>query len=334
MIEYNIIAKNGKLQSAKSYEEASEKAKGGNYIWVALHNPEKEDFAVMEQKLFINNQSIEECHDDNLIPKIFDSSDYTHTLFNTFHYEKEQMIIEEVNIFIANNFIVTVTKSNVNDNFIKNIKELIELDKEIIKQGPAYFMCTVINYVEDSKFSVIEAIEDKLEELEDSVLERRGDFNHAVMQKIGRELSALHKSLFHEREILMKILRKDIRFIPEKALINYNNIYDHIIKFFELSETYREMVNNLLQTNLALLNNEMAKAANLTNKTVKRLTLITTIFMPLSLIAGIGGMSEWSKIIGITNHTVSFSILVALLTVIAFANYYLLKWLDKKDKRQ
>jgi magnesium transporter len=81
---------------------------------------------------------------------------------------------------------------------------------------------------------------------------------------------------------------------------------------------------------LSMLNNEMAKAANETNITVRRLTLITTIFMPLTLLAGIGGMSEWSMITGPRNWRVSYPAFMLVMIFIAFASYYFLSRLDRK----
>ncbi len=108
----------------------------------------------------------------------------------------------------------------------------------------------------------------------------------------------LRKSLYHEREILVKINRLDCPFIPEKAIIAYRDIYDHLAKFFELTETYREIETSLMELYTSLLNNKMTLMSNETNATIKRLTMITTIFMPLTLIASIGGMSEWTMMTG------------------------------------
>jgi magnesium transporter len=84
---------------------------------------------------------------------------------------------------------------------------------------------------------------------------------------------------------------------------------------------------------LSMLNNQMAKSANDTNATVKRLTFITTIFMPLTLLAGIGGMSEWSMMTGPQNWRISYPAFLLAMVLIGFINYYLLKWLNKRNRR-
>jgi magnesium transporter len=81
---------------------------------------------------------------------------------------------------------------------------------------------------------------------------------------------------------------------------------------------------------LSMLNNQMTKVANQTNHIVRRLTFITTIFMPLTLLAGIGGMSEWSMMTGPANWKISYPAFLLAMVVIGFASYRLLKWIEKK----
>jgi magnesium transporter len=81
---------------------------------------------------------------------------------------------------------------------------------------------------------------------------------------------------------------------------------------------------------LSMLNNQMTKAANETNNSVRRMSLIMTIFMPLTLLAGIGGMSEWSMMTGPANWKISYPAFMLVMVVIGIANYYLLKRTEKK----
>ncbi len=78
-----------------------------------------------------------------------------------------------------------------------------------------------------------------------------------------------------------------------------------------------------------MLSNLMAKASNETNVAVRRLTFITTIFMPLTLLAGIGGMSEWSMMTGPQNWRIAYPLFLLAMVVLGFLSYRLLKWLDK-----
>ena len=190
-------------------------------------------------------------------------------------------------------------------------------------------MHVILDHIVDQKFVAIEALEDELDAAEEAMLADPASFNPAEMLRLRRDLLALRKSLFHEREILVKICRKDCPFISEKAIFHYRDIYDHLAKFFELTEAYRDILTSLMELYTSMLNNLMAKTSNETNATVRRLTFITTIFMPLTLLAGIGGMSEWSMMTGPANWRIAYPAFLLAMAVIGVANYYLLRRIGK-----
>lgn len=97
-----------------------------------------------------------------------------------------------------------------------------------------------------------------------------------------------------------------------------------------MTETYREIETSLMELYTSLLNNLMTKMSNDTNTSVRRLTLIATIFMPLTLIAGIGGMSEWTMMTGPDNWKVTYPLFLLGLAIIGVVNYYLIRRMEKK----
>jgi magnesium transporter len=190
-------------------------------------------------------------------------------------------------------------------------------------------MHIILDYIVDQKFLAIETIEDELDVTEETMLAKLSEFNPVELLRLRRDLLALRKSLFHEREILVRICRKDCPFISEKAIFHYRDIYDHLVKFFELTETYRDIITGLMDIYLSMTNNRMAKIANETNASVRRMTLIMTIFMPLTLLAGIGGMSEWSMMTGPENWKIAYPLFLLAMAILGIALYYLLRRFEK-----
>lgn len=327
------IPKTGKRLRLDSLNEALEKVATGGYLWLSYCDPTFEELSLLVEPLGIHPLTIEDCLDDRQIPKVDDYPEYTFLLFNTFRYYKETLAIGEVNLILGQNFMVTIQRSEAGGTQpFDPVGHYAKMDAEIAKTGPAMLMYLILDDIVDEKFAAIEALSDELVLVEDRMLEDLSAFNPAGLQRIRRDLLAMHKSLFHEREILANICGRDFRFIPEKAVVHYRDIYDHVAKFFELTETNREIVTNLMQTNLALLNNQMAKASNQTNASVRRLTLITTVFMPLTLLSGIGGMSEFSMMTGPDHWRIAYPVFLAVMTLIGVGNYFVLRWLERKDK--
>lgn len=330
-----FIDKTGSMETLSTFEDGLKKLETkeqGGYLWLDYYEATQENLAFLVEPFKIHFLSLEDCLDDDQIPKINEYDSYVQVLFNTFTYSEKVVRINEVNLFVGDKFLISVTRSERdNPKVEKEFKKIIENEIRNAKLGPSFAMHIILDHIVDDKFNAIEAVGDDLAQLEEMMMENHNTFDHTLLQSIRKSLMSLRKSLFHEREILVKICRNDIDLIPDKAIIHYNDIYDHITKFFELTEIYREMVTNLIQTNLAIINNDIAIAANNTNLSVKRLTVITTIFMPLTLLSGIFGMSEWSMI---TNHfswKVSYPAFFILMIIIGFADYFLIKKLDKKD---
>lgn len=303
------------------------------YLWLDYYAPTEENLSILIEPFKIHFLSLEDCLDDDQIPKINEYEDYAQVLFNTFLFSEKDVAIREVNLFIGKKFFISVSREGVNNpQFTSGYKNLLMNEIQNAKMGPSYALHLILDYIVDNKFTAIDAIGDNLESLENIMTENHNSFDQTLLQKTRKTLMSLRKSLFHEREIMVKICRNDINIIPDEALIHFNDIYDHITKFFELAEIYREMVTNLIQTNLAMINNDIAEAANATNISVKRLTLITTIFMPLTLLTGIGGMSEYSMMTGVGNWRIAYPIMLGGMILIAIADYFILKWIEKKDK--
>jgi magnesium transporter len=327
------ITLEGKLVLVATVADALAATKKGGFVWLDYSQPTKEDLSVLIEPFGLHPLSIEDCVDENQIAKVDDYPRYTFIVFNAFKFSQGMLSINEADMFLGADFLITVNVRGSEDRqLLRGIESIVELDSESVRQGPAFLLHVILDHIVDQKFVAIEAFESELDKAEEAILSDSSKFNPATLLNLRRDLLALRKSLFHEREILVKICRKDCPFIQDNALFLYRDIYDHLAKFFELTETSRDIVTSLTQVYLTILNNQMAYTANQTNTTVRRLTFITTIFMPLTLLAGIGGMSEWSMMTGPENWRVSYPVFLLAMAIIGIVNYYLLKRLGKKDR--
>jgi magnesium transporter len=324
-----------KMERLADIDQVSAALKQDGFIWLDYYQPTAEDLHGLKKMLGLHPLAVEDCMDDNQIPKVEDYPQHTFLLFNAFHYADKTVLVDEVDMFIGQKFLVTASGKNSGKlHLFKSAERLIEREIENAVLGPAFLAHILLDHIVDQKFIAIEALEDNLNAAEDGLMDDLAAFKPAVLMHLRRELLTLRKSLFHEREILIKITRKDCNFVPEAAVLFYRDIYDHLAKFFELTESYRDVVTSLMEMYLSMLNNRMAKSANDTNATVRRLTLITTIFMPLTLLAGVGGMSEWSMMTGSENWRVAYPLFLLAMAVIGALNYVLLKWLDRRRNKE
>ncbi len=325
------VTRTGKMVRVGTPFEALAAAKKGGYLWLDYCQPTREELLLLMEPFALHPLCIEDCLDENQIPKIEDFPRNTFLLFNAFSYAEKALSICEVDVFIGDNFLITVSRPGAERRpWLDGVEHLAEIDLESTRQGPAFLLHVILDHIVDQKFAAIETIEEELDQAEESIVSELAQFSPANLLRLRRDLVSLRKSLFHEREILVKICRKDCPFITDRAIYLYRDIYDHLTKFFELTESARDLVTSLMEMYLSMLNNQMAKSANDTNATVRRLTFITTIFMPLTLLAGIGGMSEWSMMTGPENWRIAYPAFLLSMVLFGVANYYLLRWLEKR----
>jgi magnesium transporter len=331
------VAKGGRLvrldTAAEAIKLARSAGRDGGFVWLDYCEPSREELSALVDPLGVHPLSIEDCLDANQIPKIEDFPGNTFMLFNTFTYAGRALAVHEIDVIIGRRFLVTVGGRHPEGQpLLHAVEHVAVTDMQSARQGPAYLLHVVLDHIVDQKFAAMEAIEEELNHAEEAIVDETAQFTPGDLLHIRRDLLDLRKSLFHEREILVKICRKDYPFITAKAIYLYRDVYDHLAKFFELTESSREIVTSLMEMYLSMLNNRMALAANETNATVRRLTFITTIFMPLTLLAGIGGMSEWSMMTGPQNWRIAYPAFIGGMVVIGVASYFILKRLAKRDR--
>lgn len=323
----------GKLKPVPALQDAVEAYQHGAYVWFILEKASHTELDVIAAPLGLHPLSVEDCLDEDQIPKIDNYPTNTFILVNQYRYADNELDISEVDLFLGERFLVSVNfRMEDGSRYYQRLEESTFHDPRALEKSMDVLLHVILDYIVDEKIVAIEALQEEIDSSEEEIINDAAEFNPATLMGLRRDLLKLRKSLFHEREVLMKICRRDSSFITEKAIYHFRDVYDHLAKFFEVTEMYHEMISNLMEMYFSIQNNKMTLAANRTNQVVRRLTFITTVFMPLTLLAGIGGMSEWTMITGPDNWKLSYPLLILVMILIGVFSYYMLKKSESKDR--
>lgn len=332
---YFAITRSGALHKAAGLNDALLFAGDEGYIWLDYIDPSPESLAELGTSLGIHPLSIEDCLNGDQLPKLDLFPTYSFMTFSIFEPTSDGFQAHELDLFISKRFLITVSRREVNGtSVLSSMEASIEREMDTVRLGPSYLLHQVVDMIVDHKLMAVEGIEEKLDADEDAILKDAASFNLGSLMDSRRDLQVIRRSLFHERELIGKLIRKDSPFLAEKSLIYFRDVYDHLSKYYEIAETAREQVTNLMEIHLSLISNAMAESSNRTNAIIRRLTLITTIFMPLTLISGIGGMSEFTMMVGSTNWRTAYLILLIVMVIIAAINYVLLLKMENKAEQE
>ena len=320
----------GELSHVSSIHDAMKAAQDGGYIWLDFCDPKKEDLEPLISLLNIHPLSIEDCLNEEQLPKLDLFPNYSFMIFNIFEIASEEVLAHELDLAVGKNFVISVThRDSQNRPFTQGMERLVERESQRVRNGPSFLLHLLIDTVVDRKFQAIDQIETRLDVDEDEILKGSPDYDLSRLLDSRRNLMTIRKSVFYEREVLSKLIRQDSTFVTEKSLVFFRDVYDHLSRYYEISETARDQVTSLMEIHLSLISNRMAATSNRTNAIMRRLTLISSIFMPLTLISGIGGMSEYTMMVGQGNWRIGYIILLALMVLVAIINFLLLQRMER-----
>jgi magnesium transporter len=317
----------GAMRVVGNVAEAMQSLAETGFVWFDVPDPNPEALAPLGLTLNLHPLSLEDCLDQYQVPKLDTFPAYSFVLFNHYRLVDGALAISEVNVMLGERFVITVHGRGGEDGAFKNFDDRIQRAMTSIQQGPAFLMHAVLDLLVDAKFEVVEALQEGVDAAEEAVLSGATPFEPKDLLVIRRQFLELRHSLFLEREVLVKLCRRDSPFVPEKAIYPLRDVYDHLAKLFEVMEIGREMITNVMELHFGIQTNQLTAAANRTNHIMSRLSVIMTIFMPLTLLAGIGGMSEWSMMTGPQNWPVAYSLFLLAMVVIGGINLLVLRWL-------
>lgn len=217
-------------------------------------------------------------------PKAEDYGDYIYLVLKNFHGQVNgDLLSDQVSVILGKNFVLSFQEKE--SELFKSIKEKISQNKGRIRKEKAdYLAHALLDNIVDNYFIVLENMEEKIENLEDDLLRKPDNASLPSIHLLKRKLILLGKSLWPLREAISSLERLESPLINRSTVIYFKDIYDHTIAIIDTVETFKDMLSGILDVYLDTVSNRL-------NEVMKVLTIIATIFMPLTFIAGIYGMN-------------------------------------------
>ena len=218
-------------------------------------------------------------------PKIDEYEDYLFIVLKMLYYDdNEKLVSEQVSFILGKNYVITLQESE--GDVFDNVRARIRHGKGRIRTMESdYLLYALIDAIVDNYFVVIETLGNKIEDLETDVFDGIQEDNITKqIQDLKREILRVRRAIFPLREVISRIERHESPLINAKTTAFFRDIYDHIIQVSENIDIYREMVWSLMDMYMTTISNKM-------NEVMKVLTIMASIFIPLTFFAGIYGMN-------------------------------------------
>lgn len=259
-------------------------------LWIDMMAPtEEESTLVLRQLYHFHPLAVDDAVNDIHLPKVDDYGSYLYLVFHTVNLGDERMDIhtEEIDVFLGANYLITL-----HDEPRPSIERMWNAEchqHNGLSRGPAFLLYELIDRQVDTYTPVIDHFEEQIELLGDQIFHQKQQRNaeeRLLNDILTAKSSALRlgRILTPQRELLYKLSHNNYTVVPAEARIYFQDAYDHLARLSDLAASMRDLSSSTIETHLALVNNRI-------NETMKVLTMISTIFIPLSFIAGIYGMN-------------------------------------------
>ncbi|WP_062106972.1 magnesium/cobalt transporter CorA [Bacillus niameyensis] len=252
------------------------------WIWVDFNEPTDEEIQHLADTFQFHPLAIEDCVQRLQRPKLDYYEDHSFYVTHIVREEEKEIIKDELDFFVGENFVVTFHHTPAKE--ITHVRERLLSEKNITKWDPFYVFYEILDKIVDNYFPLIYKIEDDLDKIEDNTQNKSMNLLMTELFEMRNMLLALRHTVNPMRDLLYRMLNSHHLDGIKERREYFSDIYDHLLKLSEMVMSNREVTADIRDSYLSLNSHQ-------TNNVMKVLTIITSIFAPLTLIAGIYGMN-------------------------------------------
>lgn len=256
-----------------------------NITWIHIQgDPTPQALRSIGKAFGMHSLHLEDILNTGQRPKIDVIDNRTFVILSLPNYENGQVVVEQVSLFLGSRTVISFCTGDFNP-FSPIYERLHKAAGKLRKRGEDFLFYALIDAVIDHGFPILEVYAEKIEDIEDRLLEKPSESTLQLVHRLRRELLLLRKRLWPHREVVNELIRDgESAGISHETQIYLRDCYDHTIAILELLETYREMAASMLEVYLSSLSHKL-------NEVMRVLTVISTLFIPPTFLVGLYGMN-------------------------------------------
>ncbi len=290
------------------------------FVWLDIVDPCAQDFSLFEEEFGLHPLAVEDAVRAHERPKVESYKDSWFLILHGATREADKLLIHEFAVFVGAKFLVTART-------VPDVYPLDEVQKRwdampsFIKRDSGALLFTIIDTVVDGYTAIAEALEERVASLESALLgdPQRTDTVLLEIYEWKKDLSTFRQAVVPVSDILNPILRGDLQLFEPNELAYFRDVHDHVTRVVVQLDSARELMNNARDTHISM-------ATNRQNEVTKQLTIVATIFLPLSFITGFFGQN-FSWLVNNLNGFPTFAVwgvgseVVAVLALVAYFRF-------------
>jgi magnesium transporter len=248
-----------------------------------LAAPTEDDFRVLSDVFGFHPLAVDDARSSLQYPKVEPYPGYLYLVLHGIDVSKgkTQIATRDVDFFLGRNYLVTIHDGDSRS--IGRLRELCDQHERILSEGPVALLHRIVDTMVDNYRPAIEELEARLDKLE--TLAFRGE-EQIVRQviRLKRELGSLRRVIMPQRDVIGRLARREFAAISDEMAFRFRDVYDHMARYADEAMLFQDRVTGIHEINLATVSNRL-------NRVMKVLTVMSTIFLPLTVLTGMWGMN-------------------------------------------
>lgn len=253
-------------------------------LWVDLASPTPEEATILRSVFGFHELAIEDALSTTHHPKIETYGDHVYVILHgiDFHDAHHRFATHDTDFFVGPRYLVTVHDGKTRS--IPHVRSLCGKASYFLDEGPLALMHRIMETMVGHYRPEVEKLSDKLDKLERDVVEQPSPEHMKVILELKRDVSSLRRIVHPQRDVVSRMARRELPMVTESLAYRFRDVYDSLVRMADEAAYFQDRISGLLDAHLASMSNRLSQV-------MKVLTLIATLFMPMTMLTGLYGMN-------------------------------------------
>ena len=278
-----FVHRNGKTEQVTSIDRAWLNPASGAVVWVDLEKPSIPESLILSDTFAFHPLSVEDAMSARQYPKVEAYDGYLYVILHGIEYERRgSFSTKDVDFFLGSNYLVTVHGGDCPS--IEELRAQCPRNSKMLNEGSVALFHRIVDSMVDHYRPEMDAFEDRLDKLEKEIFERPNPKLIRQILEEKRRVAGLRRIVTPQRDVISRLARRDFPDISTEMSFQFRDVYDHLVRAADDAFIFQDRITGMLDAHLSNVSNRL-------NEVMKVLTVVATVFMPPTLVAGIYGMN-------------------------------------------
>ena len=251
-------------------------------FWMDIEAPDEQDYEILTKAFEFHPLTIEDVKHGDQRPKLEEYTGYAFMVLFEANIKDGELIFQEYFLFLSDDYLVTVHSDPQPQ--LTDLRKRIEARPDTTKDQPAFLTYLVVDQIVDANFPVLDELDNTIDELEDTIIDKADPEQLRTIYSLKHSITRLRQLLGAQRDLFQRLITSALGPDDREMGLYYRDVYDHIIRQYETVDSLRDLLTGAMDVYLSTVSNRL-------NVTMRTLTVIASLFLPLTFLTGFYGMN-------------------------------------------